>query len=404
MPVTAPALVLGVETQIGLALVRELGRAGVRVIAMSHEAHAIGLASRHVWRRELVPAPRSDAVIDSINRLARELGPLSLLAVSEVNLQWLNGARARLHPDVHPAVPSADALAAVLDKSRTLAAARAVGIDVPVTVEPRSMAEVEVLATALSYPVVLKWKDVNAIALRLGQAGLEVVKAEYVRSAAALLDACRRYEPVGAWPLIQEYCAGHGLGQFFFIHEGRVVRRFQHRRVAEWPPEGGFSSVCDALPLTEHVALFERSAALLAALGWQGVAMVEYRHDLASGRSRLMEINGRFWGSLPLAVACGAGFALLSHHAALGEALPQLPEPRSDLRCRMLATEVKRLRRLWLHRGQILDPLFEPKPLADTLRFVADFLRPSVRYFVWDLDDPKPTWRDLRNSLLHDKG
>lgn len=400
---TAPSLVLGVETQIGLALVRELGRAGVRVIAMSHDERAIGLQSRHVWRRELIGPPRSDAVVDAINRLARELGPLSLLAVSEVNLQWLNGVRGRLHPDVKLAVPTAEALASVLDKSRTLAAARSVGIDVPATVEPTSMAELRTLAPTLSYPVVLKWKDVNAIAPRLRAAGLEVVKAEYVRSASALLDACRRYEPVGAWPLIQEYCAGHGLGQFFFIHEGRVVRRFQHQRVAEWPPEGGFSSVCDALPLSEHAVLFERSAALLARLGWQGVAMVEYRHDPATGRSRLMEINGRYWGSLPLAVACGAGFALFSHAAALGEPLPQLPEPRSGLRCRMVATEVKRLRRLWLQRGLILDPLFVPRPLADTLRFVVDFLRPSVRYFVWSLDDPRPAWRDLRNALSRDK-
>lgn len=62
---------------------------------------------------------------------------------------------------------------------------------------------------------------------------------------------------------------------------------------------GGFSSVCDALPLSEHQALQAQSVALLRAIGWEGVAMVEYRFDPATGTAVLMEINGRFWGSYP---------------------------------------------------------------------------------------------------------
>jgi protein-tyrosine-phosphatase len=36
--------------------------------------------------------------------------------------------------------------------------------------------------------------------------------------------------------------------------------------------------------------------------------MVEFKHDLDSGKWFLIEINGRFWGSLPLAVFCGINF------------------------------------------------------------------------------------------------
>jgi predicted ATP-grasp superfamily ATP-dependent carboligase len=128
--------------------------------------------------------------------------------------------------------------------------------------------------------------------------------------------------------------------------------------------------------------------------------MVEYRHDPATGRSVLMEINGRFWGSFPLAVASGAGFARFAHAAALGEPMPDLPAPRTDLRCRMVAAEIKRLLRLWLHPGLIADRTFSRRPTAETWRFIADFLRPRVRYYVWSLDDPLPSWRDLTNGLL----
>ena len=36
--------------------------------------------------------------------------------------------------------------------------------------------------------------------------------------------------------------------------------------------------------------------------------MVEYRHDPSTGRCCLMEINGRFWGSLQLAIDAGVDF------------------------------------------------------------------------------------------------
>ena len=154
------------------------------------------------------------------------------------------------------------------------------------------------------------------------------------------------------------------------------------------------------MPLTRFAELQEHSIALLREIGWEGVAMVEYRYDPARERAVLMEINGRFWGSYPLAVASGAGFGLFAYSVnALGKA-PDLPPPRTDLRCRMVATELKRLARILLSPGKIRDPRFEVRPLRELVRFLADYLKPRVRYYVWALDDPLPFLADLRNALL----
>jgi predicted ATP-grasp superfamily ATP-dependent carboligase len=153
------------------------------------------------------------------------------------------------------------------------------------------------------------------------------------------------------------------------------------------------------VPLDRHRQLQERSIQLLQRISWDGVAMVEYRWDEATGRAVLMEINGRFWGSFPLAVQCGAGFARLAHASALGLPLPELPPVREDLRARMVATEVKRLVRILLESGRIADPSFQRRPAAELLRFAADFARSHVRYFVWSADDPRPLLADLRNLL-----
>ena len=54
--------------------------------------------------------------------------------------------------------------------------------------------------------------------------------------------------------------------------------------------------------------LVRRSRALLDAFGWCGVAMVEYKLDERTGTPYLMEVNGRFWGSLQLAIDAGVDF------------------------------------------------------------------------------------------------
>lgn len=395
---TTTAIVLGVESQIGLAILRELGRAGVRVVAISDDPQCIGFASKYVARRIRVDGHRSPEVIAAVNDIAREFGPVSLMTVSEANLMWLDSVRGAFAPPVRLAVPTATVMAGVLDKSCTLRAAQKVGIDTPITFEPESMLSIEQAAKRIRYPAVLKWKDVNAVAPRLGKAGLPIVKAEFVHDRSQLLSVAARYASIGEWPLVQEYCPGHGLGQFYFMHEGKAVRAFQHRRVAEWPPQGGYSAVCDSLPMDEHTELQSKSVALLGELGWEGVAMVEYRHDPKTGRSMLMEINGRFWGSLPLAVAAGAGFVRLAHAAALGGHWPELGPVTPGLRCRMVAAEVKRLHRIIFQPERISDPAFRRQPAAELLRFFGDFVRPQVCYFVWATDDPAPLWRDVRNA------
>ncbi len=394
-----PCIVLGLETQIALGIARELGRAGVPVIGIAQSRHAIGLHSRYLARGIIIEQPRSEAMLEQIRALGDEFGEIPLLTVSEVNLNWLLSRRQQLGK-VKAILPQPDALSIVLDKGKTLAIAESVGISIPRTVEPESHEAIEQLAQNLTFPVVLKWKDPNAVGPLLSANGIALVKAEYALDARQLVAIANRYRHLGKWPLIQEYCPGSGLGQFFFMHEGRVLRRFQHIRIAEWPPEGGFSSVCESLPLTEHAELQEKSIALLRAIGWEGVAMVEYRLDPQTGKAVLMEINGRFWGSFPLAVQCGAGFALLAYLVnGLGRTAA-LGEVRTGLRCRMMATEIKRLIRILLAPQKISDPFFESAPGKELQRFWKDFFRSEVGYYVWSQDDPAPFWVDLTNILL----
>lgn len=127
--------------------------------------------------------------------------------------------------------------------------------------------------------------------------------------------------------------------------------------------------------------------------------MVEYRYDPANGQARLMEVNGRFWGSFPLAEQAGAGFALLAYWLQGIGRMPELRQVTSGLRCRMTLTEMKRLIRIVLRPGLIKDPFFTIRPWWELRRFVTDYFRANTCYYVWRASDPGPWFADLRSTL-----
>src|SRR5262249_44329675 len=105
-------------------------------------------------------------------------------------------------------------------------------------------------------------------------------------------------------------------------HQGKCIAVFQHRRLKELPHTGGFSVTAVAEAVNDN--LLQSSLALLDALRWHGIAMVEYKVD-ADGRAVLMEVNGRYWGTISLPILAGLDFPLYHWQLVHGER-PAIPE------------------------------------------------------------------------------
>lgn len=389
------AIVLGLDSAIGLTVVRELGARGVPVHGVGRGPESIASVSRYCADASERPAgPIGDWLPDLIART----GAAAVLAISESDLLEL----AELPPLIgrcHILTPRASSLHKVLDKRRTLEIAEQVGLRVPQTWQPEMGEDFAAIAASLRYPLVAKWANPPEVMPLLEQAGLEWLKTEYARTQSELLALLERTRSIGLWPLIQQYCGGVGLGQMLHMRNGVATLRFQHRRLHEWPPEGGVSTLCHAEPADRHGAQMILSETLLRALDWEGPAMVEYRYDAGSGDYWLMEVNGRYWGSLPLAWHCGAHFAWESYrHGVLGQR-DAAPATRNNLRARYMVPETKRLARIWLARHRIRDPFFHIRPLADLARYILDFFDPRMRYYVFTLADPQPWLQDMRQML-----
>ncbi len=388
-----PCIVLGVDTAIGLTMIRELGRHHVPVIGVGRHRTAIGGASRYCT--SLVLREHDREMGDWLSDIIRATGAGALMASSEGDLLTLAGLPVQID-GCRILTPRAAPLDIVLDKVSTLTTARLMGLDTPPSWRPIAGEDVAARAESLHYPVILKWPHPPRKWPILEAAGLPFIKSEFIHDAEQLVCALRRYDPIGLWPLVQGWCPGYGLGQMLMMHQGRATLRFQHRRLREYPARGGISTLSASVPLADHAAQMARSEALLAAIGWEGPAMVEYRHDPETGRYWLMEINGRFWGSLPLASQAGAEFVWGQYRQAM---LDEAPGPAEQ------AYRARRARYLVPDAKRLVEVLRDPhgaghapfSRAAELATFLADFLRSDTGYYVGSLRDPGPLWRDLRS-------
>lgn len=390
------AIFLGADSPIGLSIIRELGLHGVEVHAIGWRSDAIGLRSRYVKQAYVRSGPKEDWAA-LIRGIGKKTGSRHILAVSESDIAFLN-EYFRDDPLMMPLVPPAERMAIVLDKARCYEIAAEIGIETPRVWDFDSHCDLDARLAEIRLPVVLKWANPHAVVGPLGKAGLPVRKFEYFYDPAGLRAALQRYRSAGVMPLVQSYCPGYGLGQMFFLHENEPLLSFQHRRIHEWPPEGGSSTLCESLPPHEHAEQMELSLALLRKIGWEGAAMVEYRYDPAQNRFVLMEINGRFWGSQPLAFHAGAHFGWLTY-AVLGRGIvPAVPPAKSGLRCRYLIPEIKRLARILLQPGKIQDRSICFDRMAEIRSLLGYFCGRTEASYVWWRQDPGPFLADMRHA------
>lgn len=229
-----------------------------------------------------------------------------LLPMTEqsVNAQSLYSS---MFGDICVAAAAPEQFRAISDKQLVLQAAPPCGIGVPrqFVVSDRNEREAMEAAQGIAFPVVVK-PSRSVAQTGNGQVKLRVT---HCRDVAALRRALAE-SPTTAYPLlVQERIVGPGMGIFLLIWDGELVASFAHRRLRERPPSGGVSVYRESIALDP--GLVERSRRLLGCFDWKGVAMIEYKIDEATGTPFLMEINGRFWGSLQLAIDAGVDFPSL---------------------------------------------------------------------------------------------
>jgi predicted ATP-grasp superfamily ATP-dependent carboligase len=304
-----------------LAITRSLGRRGVSVLVGEAAGSSLASSSRYCGGHVTYPSPcerPQDFYVFLINFLRKNKIDI-LIPITDVTTHIVTAHKDEIQMYTGLVVPDAKSFEFVTDKWRLLQRAQELSIPVPQTHFIRGPETVREILGLLQYPVVVK----PSHSWILAEGGWKPTRVHYVRSEDALL---RLYEEIAylRYPsLIQEQIIGPGLGVFVLFDRGRPVTFFGHRRLRELPPSGGISVLRESIlvdPLLKDYGM-----RLLQPLNWHGVAMTEYKVDTRRGTPFLMEVNGRFWGSLQLAVDAGVDFPFLLCQVASGNGI-QIPQ------------------------------------------------------------------------------
>jgi predicted ATP-grasp superfamily ATP-dependent carboligase len=295
--VTPPAIVVGVGWVSGLAAIRSLGRAGVRVLAVDDRPGALGFRSRYA-EPHLAPSRRGDDYV----RFLAGLGVGVALPTHDDDLETI----ARNHADLPLTCPFPDwrVLGAAQDKRAQVQAARRAGVPVPDTGEDAPL------------PALVKPARAPAFRRRFG---VKAFRCETRAEVAAALERAREFDPI-----VQEWVPGgddrlYTCGSYVAAN-GAPLGLFSGRKLRQTPRVVGTARVAEAVWVDEVV---EQGMALLRELRLWGISQVEFKHDPRDGKYKLIEVNPRLWEWHGLAAACGVDLPLIAYRDAVGER----PEP-----------------------------------------------------------------------------
>jgi predicted ATP-grasp superfamily ATP-dependent carboligase len=394
--VTRSVLVTDGDQRAALAVVRSLGRAGYHVHVCSPRSSSIAGASRFSLSNYKISDPLRDpeSFLSDLERLVKSTQADILLPISEAALLAVLPNRHRFNCIIPFA--SASAFDQVCDKRKVLETAGIHGIAVPDQVEIAKRTDISRLSDDLQFPLVLK--PSRSVA---GKEGKRIrAGVSYATNAQNLREELEHI-PSDAYPiLLQQRIDGPGFGVSVLVWDSELVAAFAHRRIREKPPSGGVSVLRESIPLDQTLLL--QSLALLRDFNWKGVAMVEYKLNAGSGQPYLMEINGRFWGSLQLAIDAGVDFPNLLAQLALGGKPAPVATYKAGVRSRWEWGDMDHLLAKILHASAsniIPGRRLKQQRLPAIAEFIRGFDRQN-RGEVFRRDDPRPFLRETVDWFL----
>lgn len=379
-------LVLDANQRSALAVTRSLGRSGQYQVstADSRKASLAG-ASRFSQRYFQYPDPSTrpldfiDWFRDFLTRYPFDL----VIPTTEVTSQLLLARKSELGDLNLPFAPYARVME-LADKVSLVKLARELGLPAPMSHAYQNLAEVAV--DELRFPVVIK----PALSRIFRNDHWVHTQVHVAHDLAGWHQAVEQSPYLQDSPfMLQEFIPGHGRGLFCLYNRGKPVQFFAHQRLREKPPEGGVSVLSRSVPVNDE--LKKATEKLLGAVGWHGVAMVEFRVT-DTGQPYLMEINTRFWGSLQLAIDAGVDFPLILANCHLNRPNPPVAAYREDQRLRWLLGDLDSLY-IYLKRKH---------PLTDKLKRILAFTAIRLRHQKHEINrmhDLKPAWVELKQYL-----
>lgn len=395
---TTSALILDGHLPSALACVRSLSRHGIQVVCGAERKSALALHSRFTNETWVYPSPLKDvkAYVQSVIQKLSTMGDRPVIfCMSDNTLLPLAQHRDQIEAVGRLVLPEIENFNVAFDKALTLKLAERLGVPMPRTFFIESQEDLESALGQIEYPCVIKPRHSCLWVADKGMRG----KTEIAQNREQAREiAMRVHSTTNTWPLLQEKLSGQEFGIFGLWQDGQWQVKFAHKRLRSLDPMGGASCLRQSIDLPSDMAGYAEK--LMAELKWQGPAMVEFKLDKPDGSPKLMEINGRFWGSLALAIASGVDFPYLAYLQANGLMVEPITHYKVAVTARSFLADCANLINVLHH------PFFSPPTIGGDardkrvrgwyrLRALRSFVFPNQPNLVYDVE----AWGDLKPAL-----
>lgn len=295
-------LVIGEDTRSFLSVIRSLGRSNYDVDVVCFDRHSPSLKSRYIKHAYFFnyQSHCQQQWLDDLVSLVTENKYDLIVPCDERSIFPLHSNKSLFPHSCRLAIPNQDVITHLFDKNTTKALA--VTLDIPV-------ATGKILAIKqIGYEGLVNEFGSNFVikpTLSFIESNLSVRQKVAVITNDVQYQEYVKYIGDDDTYLVEKYFTGTGEGLSVLSFEGKIQDAFAHTRVNE-PREGGGSSYRKAIDIDPSI--LEACAKLCSATQYTGVGMFEFKKNYANNSWILIEVNARFWGSLPLAIHAGIDF------------------------------------------------------------------------------------------------
>jgi predicted ATP-grasp superfamily ATP-dependent carboligase len=326
------AVVYPAYTMAAYAVIRNLGRRGVPILAMNPWPHP-HMKSRWVTAMES-PNFTEDpqAFVDRLKAVAAELpGGLVLYLMEDVYVYLIHRFRDELPANVRFPFMDEDALAMSLDKRAMFDAAARAGLPLPWTAYPTTGAELEALRDEIPFPCLMKplvsrfsfgeAPEARAVELFPRTFGGKCARADDFESLERLF---LRARSLGIPVCVQELLSGP-MESIYGVHlyaddQHAILGAATGRKLRQVPGDFGTGTLCEAVRRDDALEYARR---FVHEARYRGIGGIEFMEDPRTGQLKLIEINPRGVHWLGLSLVAGVELPYLKYADLIGKPFHQ---------------------------------------------------------------------------------
>lgn len=380
----------GISAASSVTCLRSLGRRGINTVLVTENPKIPARYSKYCDEVVTTPPPGDDldSYRETLLGLAKRPDVRTIVPLRELDVYVLAKYREQFEPHVATPWPTFETLRYAHDRKLLFEAAERAGVPIP---ETKLLSDVDDWSVERivkpRYAIVTNDYVSDVPENRVVSVGTAEHLEPGVEPDIEAIQASMRHDPI-----VQEFVPGTEYCYRGLFDHGDVVSSSQKRLVRGIKYTRGPSIYHETVDIR---ALEDAGKALLKEIEWHGLASVGFIQDAGTGEFKLLEINPRFWASLPMDVHAGADYPWHYWSVARGHPERVIDRYEVGIGSHLLNGEVAHL-----HSVLFDEDSLTPRPsLTGTLWAQATSLVRQPHFDVLSLDDPQPFLRGFRRSI-----